>query len=107
MREAALVFEVEILPTPEFADRMCGEEFRRGPFSGSFPRHRFGAVFAKFERRGMFWIRPRATRAVEPMRLIHGQETVRFINDGHLSANRIRNSFQRAPTCGGPLVFFN
>jgi hypothetical protein len=107
MCETSLILKIEIRPIPEFANRMCGEEFRRGPFSGRFPRHRLGAIFAKFERRGMFWIWPSATRAVESMRLIHGQEAVRFINDGHLSANRIRNSFQRAPTCGGSFVFFN
>jgi hypothetical protein len=44
---------------------------------------------------------------IEPVRLVHGQQAVGFLADGHLSAKRVRDGLKRAPTCGGPGVVFD
>ena len=41
------------------------------------------------------------TRAIEPVRLVHGQKTMGLLADGHLAANRVRHGLERAPTRGG------
>jgi hypothetical protein len=107
MGQPALVLKVEIPPVPEFADSMGGEEFRRGSFGRGLPRHRLGAVLAEFERRGVLGIRPGTTRTIESMGLIHGQEAVRFVDDGHLPANRLGDGLERSPTGCSALVVLN
>src|SRR6476619_5278161 len=75
MRQAAFILKVEIRPFPEFAHRMAGEEFRRRPLGGSFPGDGLDAVLAELERGRMFRIRPGAARAIEPVRLVHVEES--------------------------------
>jgi hypothetical protein len=41
------------------------------------------------------------------MRLIHGQQAVRFVDDGHLSAKRVGYSLERSPTGCSALVVLN
>ena len=105
MRETTLVLEVEVRPIPERADRMRGEELRRRSFGGRLPGDSLGAVLAKFERRGMFWIGPGAARAIEAMRLVHAKETASLLHNGHLTADRICHGFQSAPSRRSSLVF--
>src|ERR1700723_2601551 len=107
MGQATFVLEVEIPPVPELADGMSGEEFRRGSFGGCLPRHRLGAVLAEFERRGVLGIRPGATRTIEAMGLIHGQEAVRFVDDGHLPAKCLGYGLERSPAGSRALVVLN
>lgn len=104
MREAAFILQIEVRPFPEFADRMAREEFWRRPFGRRFPGDSLGTVLAEFERGGMLRIRPRAARAIKPVRLVHGEETVRLLDDGHLAAHRVRHGFQGAPSRRSSLV---
>ena len=103
--QAAFILEVEIRPIPEFADRMRCKEFGRRPFGGCLPGDSFGAVLAELERGGMFGIGPGAARAIEPMRLVHAEETARLLHNVHLTANGVRHGFQSAPPRGSSLVF--
>src|ERR1700693_6106805 len=104
MRKTSFMLEIEVRPFPEFADRMGGKECRCCPFSRRFPRDGLGAVLAELERRGMFRIRPGAARTIEPVRLVHGEKTMRLFHNCHLTANGIGHGFQSAPSCGGSFV---
>src|SRR5882672_1757753 len=83
------------------------EEFRRRPFGCRLPGDGFDAVLAELKRRGMLRIGPRATRAIESVRLVHAEETASFLYDGPLTANGIGHGFQRAPPRCGALVLAN
>src|SRR5882672_11352884 len=52
----------------------------------------------------MFRIGPGAARAIEPMRLVHAEETASLFHNGLLTANGIRYGFQSAPPGCGSLV---
>ncbi len=104
MREAALILQIEVRPFPELIDRVCGKEFRGRPFGGRFPCDGFGAVLAELKRGGMFRIGPGAARAIEPMRLVHAEETAGLLYDIHLTANGIRDRFESTPSRCGALV---
>jgi hypothetical protein len=39
--------------------------------------------------------------------LIHGEEAVRFVDDGHLSAKRLGYGLERSPTGSGARVVLN
>jgi hypothetical protein len=41
------------------------------------------------------------------MGLVHGQEAVCFVDDGHLSAKRIGHGLERSPTGSRALVVLN
>jgi hypothetical protein len=97
MRQTTLILKVEVRPIPEFAHRMRGEEFRRRPFGRRLPGDSFGAVLAKLERGGMFGIGPGAAWAIEPVRLVHAEQTTSLSYDGYLAAYRICHGFQSAP----------
>ena len=52
----------------------------------------------------MLRIRPGAARAIEPVRLVHGEQAVRLLDDSLLAANGVRNGFQCAPARGSAIV---
>src|ERR1700730_12701739 len=52
----------------------------------------------------MFRIGPGAAWTIEPMRLVHAEETAGLLHDIHLTANGIRDRFQGAPSCGSAMV---
>src|SRR5260370_26797468 len=53
----------------------------------------------------MFRIGPGAAGAIEPVRLVHAEETLSLFYDGHLTANGICYRFQSAPpSCGAFVV---
>src|ERR1700676_4452510 len=104
MRKTTFILQVEVRPFPEFADGMSRKEIWRCPFGCRFPGDGFGAVLAELERGGMLRIGPGAARAVEPVRLVHGEETARLFYNSHLAANGIGHGFQRAPPCCSSLV---
>ena len=52
----------------------------------------------------MFGIRPGAAGAVEPVRLVHAEQTACFFHNRHLAANSIGHSLQSAPPCRGSFV---
>ena len=52
----------------------------------------------------MLRIGPGAARAIEPVRLVHGEETARLLHDRHLAANGIGYRLQSTPPCRGSLV---
>src|SRR5260370_32423640 len=97
MRQTPLILEVEVRPFPEFADRMRGEKFRRCTFGRRFPGDGLGAVLAELERRGMFRIGPGAAWAIEPVRLVHAEQTASLFYDRHLTTNGLCHRFQSAP----------
>ena len=70
-REAPLRFKRVVTPLPQFGNGMLSKEFRIDPFRCRHPSDCFCAIFAKFKRRGVFWIGPCATRAVKAIRLVH------------------------------------
>ena len=41
------------------------------------------------------------------MGLVHGQEAVGFVDDGHLPAKRVRDRLERTPAGGSAPVVFN
>src|SRR5882724_10026600 len=86
---------------------MSCKELRRRPFGRRLPCDSLGAVLAELERRGMFRIGPGAARAIEPVRLVHAQETASLLDDSHLAANGICDSFQSAPPRRRTLVVSN
>jgi hypothetical protein len=104
MGETTLILKVEIVPFPEFANRMRGKELRRRPFGCRLPRNGFGPVLAELERRCMLRVRPGAARTIEPMRLIHGEQAARLLDDGLLATDSVRNGFESTPSCGCALV---
>jgi hypothetical protein len=55
----------------------------------------------------MFRIWPGAAWAVEPVRLVHGEETVSLLYDRHLAANGIGHRFQSTPPRRRTFVFTN
>src|SRR5260370_32303483 len=50
-------------------------------------------------------IGPGAAWAIEPVRLVHGEQTVRLFDDGLLTAHSVCHSLQGTPPCGSSLVF--
>src|SRR5258706_2036966 len=55
----------------------------------------------------MFRIGPGAAGAIEPVRLVHAEETASLLYDSPLTANGISHSFQRAPPRCSSLVVAN
>src|SRR6266436_6619160 len=53
----------------------------------------------------MLGVWPGAAWAVEPVRLVHGEETVSLLYDRHLAANGISHRLQSAPPRCSSLVF--
>jgi hypothetical protein len=52
----------------------------------------------------MFRIGPGAARAIEPVRLVHAEETAGLFQKSLLTANGICNGFQSTPPCRRTLV---
>src|ERR1700757_683494 len=73
------------------------EELRRRTFGCRFPCDSLGSVLAKLKRRGMLRIGPGAAGAIEPVRLVHVEQTARLFYDSLLTTNGICNSFQSPP----------
>ena len=97
VRQTTLILKVEVRPIPEFVDRMRRKELRRRPFGCRFPCDSFDSVLAELKRRGMLRIGLGAARAIEPVRLVHVEETASLFYDSLLTTNGICNSFQGTP----------
>jgi len=72
--QPTLFLKPKIGLSQQFGHGMALEEGARYPFVCYFPSDCLGAVFAEFEGRSMFRIWPGATRTIEPLRLVRGQQ---------------------------------
>ena len=105
--QAAMLLELVIRLRHQFFNRVLLEERRRHALAGRFGRHRLDAVFAELEGRRMLAVRPRATRAVEAVRLVLFEQRA-VVAARHLFLEEIDGDvLERAPASGGVGVRFD
>src|SRR6185437_5902120 len=105
VRQSALLFEIVIAPTEQFAAGVPREKFRRGAQRSQFPRAGLGAVLAEFELRGFGRLRPCTGHAGEATRLVLPPEFPdRRRNRNPFALQDFDHRFDRTPAAGGVLV---
>ena len=104
VRESTVAFQLKVRFCQQRGDAVFSQKRGGDAFARCFPGHRFGTVFAELERRFVFFIRPRAARAVKAVRLVGAQQRRRGVKGIHLGAYRNGRCFQCAPAAGRAVI---
>ncbi len=95
------IFDIVVVPGQKLGHRVAREDLGRGALLRGFPGDGLGAVLAEFEGRGVFGIRPGATRAVEAVGLVFAQQGFPGGHGVHLGAHGLGHGLERVPAAGG------
>ena len=82
--ETSLLAEPVVVVLEQVGDRMLREELPRHPAHGCFFGHGLRAVLAELGDVSLVFFGPRASRAVEPVLLVHAQQRAGAAHDAHL-----------------------
>ena len=88
MRQTTIPFQLKVRFSQQRRDGVFRQERGGNAFAGGFPGYRFGAVLTKLEGRFVFFIGPRAARAVKTIRLVGAQQRGGGIKGIHLGSYR-------------------
>ena len=88
MRQPTVAFQFKVRFCQQRGDAVLSQKRGGNAFAGGFPGHGFGAVLTELERRLVFFIRPRAARAVKTVRLVGAQQRGGSIKGIHLGTYR-------------------
>src|SRR5208337_1615033 len=109
MGDAALLLKPVVGLAAEFGYRMLREELRSCAFSRELPSERLGSVLAYDDRVGVLRlrVRPGATGAFEPARLVHAIESSRAFEQDFLFQQHLAGRYRRAPSAAGLAIWLD
>ena len=93
MRQSTVAFQFKVRFCQQRGDAVFGQKRGGNAFAGGFPGHGFGAVLTELECRLVFFIGPRAARAVKTVRLVGAQQCGGSIKGIHLGTYRDSRRF--------------
>src|ERR1700688_583301 len=95
--ESPLLLKPIVTVVLKFANGVSCEEVPGDLAARQLEGHRLGTIFAELKRARVLGVRPRASRAVEPLGLVHGEQRLAALQDNALFPQRRCCSLQRAP----------